>query len=389
MQHRQTPHDMLPDVDHDENARQDFVLNFRQHLTQNVSPGTAMVYEKRVGPAFEKSHGRTPEDHDEVRKVMVEDPLYQFWSAMQRNSQTMMWDSVIDSVERTLPEMIGKARGSNGPSTVRLADDSFEVPRYHTSYDIHLQPGGYHTDTTEDDIAAGMVYDAAVPIYAMGMMGSENDSTGETLVNFYKTAYADRGPERILDLGCAIGNSTVPWAKAFPDAEVHGIDVAAPCLRYGQARANAMGQTIHLSQQNAEATDFPDNHFDVIGTALLFHETSRPAVTNIFKEAHRILKPGGVMINMDAFKKDNSTSPMQEFLSTWEVFNNNEYFLKQLRCIDIIDELVACGFERSQCAFRKTPFITKVHVNKQPTKGYMGGGFRDISVLVAEKQGAQ
>ena len=229
MHHRQTSHDMLPAVDHDENARQDFVLNFRQHLARKVNPGTTVAYEKRVEPAFIKDHGRKPADHDEVRKVMTKDPYYQLWSAMQRNSQVMMWDSVIDSVERTLPEMIRKAGGSNGPSTVRLAGDAFEVPRYHTSYDIHLQPGGYHTDSTDADIAAGMVYDAAVPIYAMGMMGPENDATGETIVNFYRTAYADRMPERVLDLGCAIGNSTVPWAKSYPEAEIHGIDVAAPC----------------------------------------------------------------------------------------------------------------------------------------------------------------
>ncbi|MEQ8509273.1 MAG: class I SAM-dependent methyltransferase [Rhodospirillaceae bacterium] len=385
MANRQTPHDMLPNIEHDENARQDFVFSFRRHLARQVNPGTTVAYENRVEPAFEKAYGRKPVDHDEVRKVMVEDPYYQIWSCMQRNSQMMMWDSVIDSCERTLPEMIEKARGTNGPSTLKLADDDFELPRYHTSYDIHLQPGGYHTDNAEDDIAAGMIYDTGVPIYAMGMMGPENDATGETLVNYYKNTYPDRTPERVLDLGCAIGNSTVPWAKAYPDTEVHGIDVAAPCLRYGQARANAMGHTIHLSQQNAEKTDFPDNHFAVIVSALLFHETARQAVTNIMTEMHRILKPGGVMVHMDAFNQGQPNEPIQEFLATWEVFNNNEYFLKQLRSIDIIDELEACGFERTKCSFQKTPYITTTHVTEDGTKGYMAGGFRDINVLVAEK----
>ena len=33
-------------------------------------------------------------------------------------------------------------------------------------------------------------------------------------------------------------------------------------LRYGHARAEAMGATIHFSQQNAECTDFADGSFD-------------------------------------------------------------------------------------------------------------------------------
>ena len=36
----------------------------------------------------------------EVRGLMTADPYYQFWSATQRNSQEMLWESVIDTVER-------------------------------------------------------------------------------------------------------------------------------------------------------------------------------------------------------------------------------------------------------------------------------------------------
>ena len=104
---------------------------------------------------------------------------------------------------------------------------------------------------------------------------------------------------RILDMGCAIGNSTLPWSKAFPEAEIHGIDVGAPVLRYAHARAEAKDAGIHFSQQNAERTDFPDESFDLIVSHIMLHETSHSAMPRIFAECKRLLKPGGVMLHLE------------------------------------------------------------------------------------------
>ena len=151
LQFRQTTHDMLPKPTHDEDARQDFVLSFRRHLSTKVSPGSNTVYENRVKPAFEKANGRAPKDGDEVRKVMTKDPTYQLWSFMQGESQRQMWSSTIDTIERTLPDTLAKARGKKQLGSLRL-DPELAMPRYHTAYDIHQQPGGYHTDAIKDDV---------------------------------------------------------------------------------------------------------------------------------------------------------------------------------------------------------------------------------------------
>src|SRR5205807_7337786 len=86
--------------------------------------------------------------------------------------------------------------------------------------------------------------------------------------------------------------STLPYVDAYPEAEVHAIDVAAPMLRYAHARAEALGRRVHFSQQNAESTNFRDESFDLIVSHILLHETSAKAVRNIVRECHRLLRKG-------------------------------------------------------------------------------------------------
>jgi SAM-dependent methyltransferase len=385
MEHRQRLHEALPRPSHDESARQDFVASLRQYSGRVLGAANYKLFKTRVEPAFDKAHGRPPASVDEVRPLMTAQPYYQFWSATQRNSQEMMWDSVIDTVERHQADLTRRA-AETGPLGTLDLDPALEVPAYHTAYDIHLQPGGYHTEQSEGDVAAGAIYDLGVPIYALGMMGTENNSTGDTLVNWYRGAYPDARPERVLDLGCTIGNSTAPWVRAYPETEAHGVDVAAPCLRYGHLRANALGVPLHLSQQNAERLRYPDNHFDVVASGLVFHETSRPSVRRIFEECFRVLKPGGVAIHFDGFDT-GPQEPILEFLGLWEVYNNNENFLAALKTLDVIAMNREIGF--TGVGFHSTPFVIDLpplkHEATAGEKGYMASAFGDVPLLIAIK----
>jgi hypothetical protein len=96
----QFEHELLPQATHDELARQSFVHSLKVHLASHVSPGNKKVYEQRVKPRSERESGRPPKDRHEVRRFMTSEPYYQMWSALQRTSQEMMWDSVSTSVER-------------------------------------------------------------------------------------------------------------------------------------------------------------------------------------------------------------------------------------------------------------------------------------------------
>jgi SAM-dependent methyltransferase len=372
----QTRHAMLPEPNHDEEARQMFVKSFRGHLAANVAPGTRRVYDKVVAPEFQRAKGRPPADKYEVRAEMERQPYYQFWSAMQRASQELMWDSVIDTVERTLPELIetaAKLDKGNPRGSLRL-DPSLEIPKYHTAVDIHLQPGAYHSEFTDGDLAAGAIYDRGVYIYLGGATGPENDLLGRILVNFFQEEFSDRPTARILDMGCAIGNSTIPWAKAFPDAEIHGIDVGAPVLRYAHARAEAEEAGIHFSQQNAEHTDFPDESFDLIVSHIMLHETSHSAMPRIFAECKRLLRPGGLMLHLEI---PRGNDPYSSFMMDWEAYNNNEPFSRQFRESDVIGLVEKAGLAKAR--FELAP------VNFDKTQRNYGGAFAGFPVVVGEK----
>jgi len=339
-------HAMQPVPNLDEQARQDFVSSLRAHLSGRLMPGAYKIYEHRVEPSFRAANGRPPQDHDEVRKAMTQDPFYQFWSAMQRRSQELLWESVIDPTERQLQALIETSKslashaGKSGRGSLRL-DPTLQLPRYHAAVDIHLQPGGYHTEFTDDDVAAGVVYDKGINLYMGGALGAENNLMGDILLAYLREKHPNFRPKKILDLGCAIGNSSVVWARAFPEAEVYGIDVAAPVLRYAHARAEALGVPVHFSQQNAEKTDFAEGSFDLVLSHIVLHETSKSALPRILGECHRVLEADGLMLHLEI---PRGKSIIEKFMHNWESYNNNETFSRFMTLIDLKAEAVKGQF---------------------------------------------
>jgi SAM-dependent methyltransferase len=376
----QNRHAMLPEPSHDEAARQMFVRAFRGHLAAEVAPGSRRVYETVVMPAFEREHGRVPADKYEVRKEMLRQPYYQFWSAMQRASQELMWDSVIDTVERALPDLkrtaenLDRADPEGSPKGSLRLDPMLPIPAYHTGVDIHLQPGAYHTERGAGDVAAGAIYDRGVYLYLGGATGPDNDLLGRILVAYFKANFPDRPVSRLLDMGCAIGNSTLPWADAFAQAEIHGIDVGAPVLRYAHARAEAKGAAVHFSQQNAEQTDFADGSFDLIVSHIMLHETSTAALPRIFAECRRVLKPGGLMLHLEI---PRGGDPYSAFMMDWEAYNNNEPFSRQFRETDVVALVSEAGLSHARIDLAPVAFGSA-------QRNY-GSAYEGFPVIVGER----
>lgn len=340
---KQRPSGITPSPNHDEAARLDFVKSLRAHVAGKVMPGNYQVFEDRVEPAVISEKGRPPRDRDEVRKLMTDEPFYQFWSALQRRSQEMMWDSAIDVTQRQLPELIHKfhdyrSKSAGTPGSLRL-NPQLEIPRYHTAHDIHIQPGGYHTEQADDDVAAGAIFETGVQAYGWGL------NLGAVLLDYVKDRWPEFSPDRVLDMGCTIGSGTLPWVEGFPEAEIHGIDVAAPVLRYAHARFQSMGLPVHFSQQDATRTDFDAGSFDAVMSTIMLHETSNRALPLILGESRRLLKPGGLMLHFEIPRGD---TPMEQFMHDWESYNNNESFSRFMTEIDLCAVAVKGGWKTDE-----------------------------------------
>ena len=368
----QTRHDMLPQATHDEQARQNFVQSLKEHLAMYVSPGNKSIYTRRAKPRFEKEHHRAPQDRHEVRRVMKDEPYYQTWSALLRTSQEMMWESVASSVDRQLPNLTTRAK-INGQRVGSLTlNPDLPIPSYHTAVDIHCMPGGYHSEDSADDIAAGAVYDRAVHVYAMGRMGPFNDDLGASLVAHLQQQYPNFRPCKILDMGCSVGHSTLPYAEAYPEAEVYAIDIGASMLRYAHARAEALGKRVHFSQQNAEQTNFVDASFDLIVSHILLHETSGTAIRNIMRECQRLLIPGGMMFHVEV-PQYQGMDPYDAFILDWDTYNNNEPFWGAMHDLDLVELARQGGFAGEKVMQTMVPSAFKMARSR--TQLFQGGDF--------------
>ena len=177
------------------------------------------------------------------------------------------------------------------------------------------------------------------------MLGRWNDGGGQALAQWLKKEHPQFKPRRILDLGCTVGHNAVPLAQAFPDAEVIAIDVAAPMLRYAHARARSLGvENINFRQANAEALDYPDGHFDLISTAMFWHESSSKAMPRKLKEIHRLLADGGLTAHLEQ-PQYTGMDVYEQFVRDWDTYNNNEPFWGVMHEYDLRKMMADAGFD--------------------------------------------
>lgn len=109
---------------------------------------------------------------------------------------------------------------------------------------------------------------------------------------------ASRCPgKRALDYCCGNGQITVRLAEF--GAEAHGIDISAEEIETAKTAAANAGRSAntHFAVMDAEAMNFPDDHFDVVVCSGVLHHLD---LNKAYPELARVLKPNGEIICAEA-----------------------------------------------------------------------------------------
>jgi SAM-dependent methyltransferase len=339
-------HGLFPELTHDEIERFNVLAQLNRHLSTRVMPAVKTAYDQRVEPAFEKANGRAPKDRHEVRKALLKDAVFTTWSALRRMTMEQRQQAGRWATIRQAEALASKAQGHlHGAGNLEL-DETVAIPRYVSAVDHHCMPGSYHTEHFPGDVSGAANYDAGIFATTGGMLGRYSDGGGAAVVQWVRRELPGFDPKRILDIGATLGHNALPLAQAFPDAEVIAIDVGAPMLRYGAARAKSLGvDNIRFVQADgADLARFADDSFDWVQTTMFLHELSVASMRDIFAETHRVLRPGGVVLHVEQPQYASGMPLFEQAMRDWDAFYNNEPFWSALHEIDLDASMVKAGF---------------------------------------------
>src|SRR5580658_9027402 len=103
-----------------------------------------------------------------------------------------------------------------------------------------------------------------------------------------------RGRSAALEIGCGPGRLLRPMSGHF--AEIHGVDVSDEMVRLARERLRHTPNAHAHHGSGAGLELFPEGRFDFVYSYAVFqHIPSRDVVFHYLREAHRVLKLGGVL----------------------------------------------------------------------------------------------
>lgn len=311
----------------------DFVESFRDVLLTKMFPAMAAAgHARMVAAGLPLDDGALP--LPVIKAEFARAPIVPTWQRFMRSQQEMMWRRTRASFAAAAPAQLAWMDAAADPARL-VIDPDFVVPDY-ARREIHLQPGGY-----TDDPIGGIVYHYGTKVFYQG--GNDQDELHAELASL--TATPDDGKvAAVLDLGCSVGQGTIQLKSRFPDAEIWGLDVGLPMVRYAHARAAEQQVPVNFIQALAEDMPFDDGHFDVVFAYILFHELPIAIIPQVLAEVHRVLRPGGKFAIFEFPSASQQLPPAFRFMIDYDSRDNCEPYSSDFVQADFRGMLAAAGF---------------------------------------------
>ncbi len=313
----------------------DFMSDARNQLLhaywkQMGERGNALM--AKAGVKIEHTH----EGISNARDVIIEDTYLSTFLRVKRSAQEIYKQRIVESYAQREPEFLRRLDDAEkrGPGTLTY-DKNFVYPDY-SKVHIHIQPGGYVGHPL-----AGMYYDYGTSIF----YGGENSDDAL----HKRLAEQTPGPKdgkinRILEIGCGIGQMAVEMKRVHKDAEVIATDISAPMIRYGHWRATEQNMAVHFAQMPSETLDFPDGHFDLVFEHILFHEIPIPVLDKTLKEVFRVLRPGGTFVVWDFASAEPGKPGYSGLVGLMDAADNGEPYAHEFVTCNVEQRLENAGF---------------------------------------------
>jgi len=277
---------------------------------------------------------QSAEGYDLYEDQLARLPIHQLFGWLEHNLQLMKYrgaHGVVPMVEQQR-QALEHALMQPVPEDMLTLTDTMPLPGYYERTDFHHHPGGLR-----EDPLAGIIYRTSAS-GAGGVVGRAGlHRLFASLVN------RDRSFERVLDIGCGFGRSTLAFADCGTDTEVLGIDLSAGCLQLAAHLGVKTPQSGRHSYLQADGTSVPlaDASFDLVTSTMLLHELPADATRAMTSETFRLLRAGGEVAHLDFLPPENN---FLRALFFGHSDRNAEPHMRDLAAMDLRAEFEKAGF---------------------------------------------